>query len=418
MGMTDRLLLTSSEVARRLGVKPATVYAYVSRGVLRRHPGSTHRRSLFDATEVEAVAGRARHQNRSSALEVVIETQLTSLQADGHLHFRGRDAVELARYRSFEAVAGLLWDGDPHAPWELDQAAAALIESLMAALPAAAGTLELIPLSVAALAITDPERGDRQPEAVRRAGARILAGVLTSLACDEHGHDRSAGDGADRSAAARLWVALDPAGRRPPPAELAVLNAALVLLADHELAASTLAARVAASAWADPYRVVLTGLGPLGGALHGGASLGAEALLAGSASPAEAFAALERGVVAGMVPGFGHRVYRDRDPRADHLLERLATLGGSGQRLSTVTDVLAAARALNLPAPNADFALAASVHVMGLRAGSAATIFTVARLAGLLAHAIEEYPYRLRFRPRASYVGEAPRRTLGHTRGQ
>ena len=121
-----------------------------------------------------------------------------------------------------------------------------------------------------------------------------------------------------------LWFALaaDP-DAKPRAEQVAALNAALVLLADHELAASTFAARVAASAWAGPYRVILAGLGPLGGALHGGAGLAVEALLDEVAAGADPGAALDALIAAGPVPGFGHRVYRDRDPRADHLLARL-----------------------------------------------------------------------------------------------
>ena len=139
------------------------------------------------------------------------------------------------------------------------------------------------------------------------------------------------------------------------------MNAALVLLADHELAASTLAARVAASAWADPYRVVLAGLGPLGGALHGGASLAVEALLAEIDSPEAAFAALERRLLAGGVPGFGHRVYRDRDPRPAQLLDRLPSITDWAEPVAVVEATLSAAEALRLPAPNVDFALAADL---------------------------------------------------------
>jgi len=205
--------------------------------------------------------------------------------------------------------------------------------------------------------------------------------------------------------AERLWVALADGDARPRPEQVAALNAALILLADHELAASTFAARVAASAWAGPYRVILAGLGPLGGALHGGAGLAVEALLdevAAGTDPGEALDA--RLGAAGPIPGFGHRVYRDRDPRADHLLASLSPDPFAARILET-----AAAR--GLPAPNVDFALAALVRAHGLRPGSSATIFTVARLAGIVAHALEEYEHRLRFRPRASYVGPAPRST-------
>jgi citrate synthase len=101
-------LLTSEEAARRLGVRRETVYACVSRGVLERHVSSTRRRSLFDREAVERLAARARRTDRSGALEVVVDSELTLLDPDGHLYFRGHDAVELARFRSFEQVAALL----------------------------------------------------------------------------------------------------------------------------------------------------------------------------------------------------------------------------------------------------------------------------------------------------------------------
>jgi citrate synthase len=216
--------------------------------------------------------------------------------------------------------------------------------------------------------------------------------------------------------AERLWVALADPDAKSRAEEVAALNAALILLADHELAASTFAARVAASAWAGPYRVILAGLGPLGGSLHGGAGLEVETLLDQVAAGADPRAAIDALIAAGPVPGFGHRVYRDRDPRADHLLARLGHERGrpllpiAPQRTTAlaVAALLEAAEARGLPAPNVDFALAALVKAHGLRAGSAATIFTVARIAGIVAHALEEYEHRLRFRPRASYVGPTP----------
>ncbi len=394
--MTVSDLLTVDAVAHRLGVRRETVYAYVSRGLLARHPDSTRRCSRFAPAAVDGLAGRARRTDRSGALEVVIETRLTRLDPEGRLAYRGRDVVALARYRSFEDVAGLLWDGDAGAPWVLDRAGRELIRHVRARLPADAAQVDLIPVAVASLAAADPDRADRRPDAVRRTAARILAGVLEILA-----------PGGEGAAAPRLWPALRPDGGRPRPAQLGALDAALVLLADHELAASTLATRVAASAWADPYRAVLAGLGPIGGPLHGGAGDATEALMA-DAADGGAFAAVDARIAAGGLPGFGHRVYRDRDPRADHLLGRLGAVAQDGTRARTVAAVLEAARESGAPAPNVDLALAGLVHAMGLRRGSSATIFTVARIAGLVAHAIEEYPHRLRFRPRATYVGPEP----------
>ncbi|HTT95456.1 MAG TPA: citrate synthase [Solirubrobacterales bacterium] len=457
MSETDRAneaeRLGTEEVARRLGVKRETVYAYVSRGLLARHPASGPHRSEFDPGEVERLAARARRPDRSSALEVVVETEVTLLEPAGRLSYRGRDAVELARFRSFEEVVALLWDGAPPTPWGLDDERGLAIAALGAALGPAAPDAERIAAVVTLLAARDPHRDDRTPDAVRRAGATIFAAVLPALdrgradpatarvgptAREEPGQGTTAGEerrtsfadgtvGAGRANAetaaagisARLWEVLAD-GAKPRPEQAAALNAALVLLADHELAASTFAARVAASAWAGPYRAVLAGLGPLGGSLHGGAGRAVEALLEEVIAGADPGAALDARLAAGAVPGFGHRVYRDRDPRADHLLGRLGLPSGgprspvgpprsrTGPAAAAAAALLAGAAGRELPAPNVDFALAALVKAHGLRDGSSATIFTVARIAGIVAHALEEYEYRLRFRPRASYVGPRP----------
>lgn len=395
----DSELLGAAEAAHRLGVKRSTLYAYVSRGLLERHPSSTHRDSRFSVAAVERLAAGARRPNRSGALEVVVETELTALDPAGRLSYRGHDVAELARYRDFEDVAGLLWGGPVPRPWELDDSARESLARVRGALPAASAPAELIPVAVAVLATSDPSHGDRRPEAVRRAGARIYAGALALMS--EGPEPR------DRSIARRLWAALAPE-RRPAPAQVAALNGALILLADHELAASTLAARVAASTWADPYRVVLAGLGPIGGVLHGGASLAVSALLDEIADPVRAYAVLERRLGSGSIPGFGHRVYRGGDPRAQFLLAKLGTVAEVPGSVELTRSVLEAAQALGVPAPNVDFALAALLRAWGLPANAAPAVFSLARITGLLAHGLEEYPHRLRFRPRATYVGPAP----------
>jgi citrate synthase len=397
--MTDSKPLTVVEVAHRLGVKRETVYAYVSRGLLERHPASARRASRFDPVAVERLAAHARHADRSGVLEVVIETELTGLDPAGRLAYRGRDAMELARFRHLEDVAALLWDGDAHAPWSLDRTDAERLAAVRSPLGPDAPAVDLLPVAVAVLATSDPARADRRPDVVRRAGARILAGALEILA--------PAGELAGTGAARRLWPSLRGDGGAPRPAQLAALDAALVLLADHELAASTLAARVAASTWADPYRVVLAGLGPLGGVLHGGAGAAAQALF-DDAERLGPFAALDQRIAAGGVVGFGHRVYRDRDPRADHLLARLRRADDGEGAVALADALLQGAAQRGLPAPNVDFALAALARAMRLAPGAPAVVFTLARMVGLIAHALEEYPHRLRFRPRATYVGPAP----------
>ncbi len=187
---------------------------------------------------------------------------------------------------------------------------------------------------------------------------------------------------------------------------LDALSAALVLLADHELAASTLAARVAASVRADPYAVVATGLGALGGALHGGASLGAEAMLAAAHDPAGAPRVvgdlLRRGE---RVPGFGHFVYRAGDPRAGLLLALIRRAVPASPRLAVADAVLAETHRRALPEPNIDFALAVLASCAGMITGAGEAVFAIARTAGWLAHGLEEYAARTPLRPRAVYTG-------------
>ena len=208
--------------------------------------------------------------------------------------------------------------------------------------------------------------------------------------------------------AERLWSSLS--GRRPAPALLAALSAALVLLADHELAASTLAARVAASVRADPYAVVATGLGAMGGALHGGASLGVENLLTAAGTPAGVPAVIRDLLRRGeRVPGFGHFVYRGGDPRAALLLELIRAAAPRSRGLAVADAVQAEVSGRGLPGPNIDFAIAVLALVAGMTTGAGEAIFAVARTAGWTAHAMEEYVRATPLRPRAVYVGPAPR---------
>ncbi|WP_051471800.1 citrate synthase [Patulibacter minatonensis] len=393
--------LTVAEAARRLGVKPATVYAYVSRGLLERHPSSARRATRFRRADVERLAGRARRTDRSPAVEAVVDTELTLLDPDGHLAYRGRDVVGLARHAGFERTAALLWEDEEHAAWHADPAIVAVVRRALEPLPPDTDPAVLLPVVVATVRALDPFRSDRRPEAVRAAARTVVAAFVDALP--------AVGRPVDERIAARLWTVLAPDDTHPGPAQLRALDAALVLMADHELAASTFASRVAASAWADPYGVVLTGLGPLGGALHGAMAGAAERLLVAAAGPGGAARALGEALAGDEVlPGFGHRVYRDRDPRADHLLGLLPGCVRVPAAAAAAGDVVRLAADRGLPAPNADLGLAALTTSLGLRPGSASTIFGLARTVGLVAHGLEEYRHRLRFRPRATYVGEIP----------
>jgi citrate synthase len=204
--------------------------------------------------------------------------------------------------------------------------------------------------------------------------------------------------------AGRLWSKL--CERRPTPELLRALSAALVLLADHELAASTLAARVAASVRADPYAVVGTGLGAMSGVLHGGASLGVETLIAAARRPQDVPRVvgelLRRGE---KIPGFGHFVYRSGDPRAVVLLGLARRAAPKSGQLAVAEAVLAEVRRKSLPEPNIDFAVATLARVAGMVHGAGEAVFAVARTAGWIAHALEAYAGGGPLRPRAVYTG-------------
>ena len=216
--------------------------------------------------------------------------------------------------------------------------------------------------------------------------------------------DDSAALAGDDSIAGRLATKL--CQRRPSAGLVAALRAALVLAADHELAASTLAARVAASVRADPYAVVGTGLGTMSGALHGGASLGAEVLLASASGPADAPRVvgelLRRGE---RIPGLGHFVYQTGDPRAMLLLDLIRAAAPDSGRLAVAEAVLAEAARRALPAPNIELARAVLASVAGMVPGAGEAVFAVARTAGWLAHALEEYARATPIRPRGVYIG-------------
>jgi citrate synthase len=188
------------------------------------------------------------------------------------------------------------------------------------------------------------------------------------------------------------------------------LNAALVLLADHELAASTLAARVAASVRADPYSVVSTGLGVMGGSLHGAASHLVVDLFEEVGSPAAASRVVgERLRAGGRLPGLGHKVYRQSDPRAVLVLELLAALPLPRDRWRVVEAVQGIVGARLPLVVNVDFAIGALVYSTGMERNAGDAIFSIARAAGWLAHALEEYAEPpARFRPRAAYTGPRP----------
>ena len=382
--------VTADQAADLLGVRLQTIYAYVSRGLLTRahrtNPAG-HRVSVFTLEEVLRLAAE-RTRVRTGSLEVLVETDVTLLDPKGALSFRGHDAVALAE-RPFEEVAELVWAGPAVADgWSVRPGEAEQVCSATRSLGPSATDADRVRVAVLVLATVDPDRYDLGPDHVTAVGRRAVAGGIAALG--------GPGSGA---VAGRLWAALG--GSAPSAEGLAALNAALVLLVDHELAASTMSARIAAGTGADPWLVLLAGLGALGGLRHGRASVAAGRLV--DEVRRLGVAALDAYAPAGPIPGFGHQVYVDADPRAEVLLDHVARLDRPGW--TAVEGLLLAAGDRFGVSPNVDLALAALVEACGFRAGSGETVFALSRMVGWLAHALEEYPQGLRFRPRAVYTG-------------
>lgn len=390
---SDERYLSTADVARQLGVKPETVYAYVSRGQLAstRRPG--HRGSVFRQEDVDRLAERGRDARRPSPM-AGIHTELTLLENDEQ-YYRGRPVTGLATTESLESVAGLLWTGElgTGQVFPAPGAMVAQARSAMAVLPPGARLTDQLRVAVAVLGCADPMRFDLSPEAVVTA-ARTLIGVVVDAVGTSDGH----------SVAARLWPALST---QEPHAEL--LNTALVLVADHDLAVSTMAARVAASAHAHLYAVISAGLGAVDGQYHGAASSLAYRFL-GEAMTDPVGALSERLRTGGGVPGFGHRVYQERDPRAELLLALLREVTGAAAVVATVDTITAGLRRSRATFPNVDLAIAAMMHAFGMRPDAGEAVFAIARMVGWTAHALEEYREPgLRLRPAGVYTGIRPR---------
>jgi len=435
--MTRRTHLTAAEAAAALGVRLPTLYAYVSRGLLRSEPGAGgHGRGRrYPAADVEALRQRAairRDPPRAvrQALDwgaPVLDSALT-LIAGGRLFYRGEDAVELARRgESLERVAALLWLGSldaplpAPAPWRL--AALPRLEPELAASRAWRPYQRMqvwLPLATA----EDPGAYDLRPAAVVAAGAWLLP-LLAALAAGTTRGLREApaalraAPGARqemRAAAvlARAWApprsAATDAG---DVAELArLLDLALVLSADHELNVSAFTARCVASAGAPPQAAVAAGLEALGGARHGGQAERVAALLAELAAPASGAAIgdrlaarLRRGEE---IPGFGHPLYLEGDPRARPLLDAAAAHRPASRAVELAAEVAAAAFELLHERPNLDFGLVTLAQALGLPAGAPMALFAVGRTAGWIAHVLEQIADGRLIRPRARYVGPQP----------
>ncbi|MDH3685660.1 MAG: citrate synthase family protein [Myxococcales bacterium] len=399
--------LSAPEAARFLRVKPATLYAYVSRGLLDSVPSESGRARRYRLADLERLKGRRRGEEGSllRGAEPVLDSSITDLTASGPV-YRGHAATGLAEQGTpFESVAELLWTGElPGEPPVWPEGDTAL-ERVQVRLPEEASPLARQQLAVAALAPLDPGRFDLRPEAVRVRARRVIRTVAAALALGQRDKTRLRAALAAPTVAEAVALAL---GGKRQRRHLRAIDQLLVLLADHELNASTFAARVAASAEADPWAVVLAGIATLSGPRHGAASDRVEALVSEVESARDAAAVVhDRERRGERVPGFGHPLYPQGDPRARILVESARSLGARSHPERSVLALLDEMAAGGRPAPNVDIAAVALRVALGLPRGATTGLFAVARCAGWMAHALEQYEAGFLLRPRARYRGRS-----------
>ncbi|WP_315533895.1 citrate synthase family protein [Delftia acidovorans] len=387
--------LNSTEATALLGVSRATLYAYVSRGLLHAHAADTPRESRYLREEVEQLArqrgqGRKPREVAQAALNwglPVLESSITLIE-QGRLYYRGEDAVDWARAHTLEETAALLWQYPADAAFAAHAVEAAPVlpdlQQRMAGQPCENTLLALFTVASDDAATAAWQQSPERLAAGCGALLRLLAACLLGTAPDKTPIHLQC---------AQAW-ALDAQG-----ADL--VRMALVLCADHELNASGFTARCVASTGASLRAAVVGGLAALTGGRHGGTTARVEALwdeLGEAQAPARLRQRLARGET---LPGFGHHLYPEGDVRAALLLEMLPRQGPAAALAAEVM-------ALTGLAPSVDFALVALRRHMQLPAGSAFGLFALGRCAGWLAQALEQRATRQIIRPRAAYTGPRP----------
>lgn len=395
------LYLSAREAAAELAVSPATLYAYVSRGLIRSEPSVDSRAHRYRAEDVRALKDRRTPSAEPRAFRnfdadlPVLDSAISTITEEGPV-YRGVDCVALAETASLEHTATLLWDSasiDPFAPDNMP-----VMSQAMKAVAHAARDSAPIERAIAVLALAadaDPRAFTRAADGRALVGGRIMRLVVAAML----GREPSA-------APLHLQLASAWAPDRSDAGDL--LRRALVLLADHELNASTFTVRCAASTGLNLYDAMIAGLVALKGPRHGGAGVLASQLARTLEQGDVAAIVRERVALGEMFPGFGHGVYRKGDPRALALLDRLARAGADKRFTKEIPDAIAEAAGVFA---NIDYALAVLMRTLDLPAAHELVLFAMARTAGWLAHAIEQLRNGNIIRPRARYTGPMPPRT-------
>jgi len=398
-------LVSAKEAADFLGIKVQSLYTYASRGLLQSVPQSG-RQKRYRRADLERMKARSETSTVLQWGEPVLTTELTSIEAETGLRYRGRAIEELAG-QPFESVAELLWEGALPAvrPVWVTRGLGIVPVDFASAVPAGTPPLASLAVAVPALASRDDERfGAAEPAELHR-GRRLIRRMAALLALGED-IGRCGPALAEPTVAGTVARSL---GVEPTERTVAAIDLALVLCADHGLNASTFAARVTASAGADLYASTSAALAALSGWRHGGACDRVEALADEAGTPERAGEVVRGRARRGeAIPGFGHPLYPGGDPRGALLLAAASASDSSDPRLATLQAVAVAMARLGQAPPNLDLGLVALAASLGLPRGSAKAMFAIGRSAGWVAHILEQRRAGFLLRPRARYVGPRP----------
>jgi citrate synthase len=355
-----------------------------------------------------------------AGLEGVVATSSKICFIDGNegiLSYFGYNIHTLADHATFEEVIYLLWHGRLPNRRELDELKSDLVaerelpqpvSDFLKSVPQGA-PMDVLRTAVSMLSLYDPLAADNSEQANKKKAVKLMARVatiVTSFNSFRCGKSVVPGDPNLGYAANFLYTLT---GKRPDDVMERVFDVALILHADHELNASTFAARVTAATLSDIYSAVTSAIGALKGPLHGGANEAVIRMLLSTKSPDEAVAKVQEDLSKKIkIPGFGHRVYRVLDPRAIHLKKMSEELGRRTghmelyEKSSRVERAMHELKGLNA---NVDFYSASTYYSLGIPVDLFTPIFAVSRMSGWTAHILEQYSNNRLIRPRAEYEG-------------
>jgi citrate synthase len=402
MKKSEALYLSAREAAAELSISPATLYAYVSRGLIRSEPSPDSRSHRYRAEDVRglkerrAPAAEPRGLRSFDADLPVLDSAISTITEAGAI-YRGVNCVELAEKDTLEHTATLLWDVMSVDPFAAENCP--VVSDAMQAIAQAARRAAPIDRAIAVLALAasaDPRAFTRAADGRAMIGGRIVRLLVATMLNREPSADPL------HQQIAQAWA---PDNKHAAD----LIRRALVLLADHELNASTFTVRCAASTGLSLYDAVIAGLAALKGPRHGGAGVLASRLVKTLVDNDVAPVIRERVALGERFAGFGHGVYKRGDPRAISLLEALTRAGAPRKFTREIPERIAEATGEFV---NIDYALAVLVHALRMPAGSELALFAMARCVGWIAHASEQLQHGRLIRPRARYVGAAPGRSM------